>query len=229
MFLITQAYRVRGSWIGSLSLAVLVLVLELPDAVAASSSKGMLVVVGAAGLMPLSRRHPVPVALLVGVLYVVGFQAPDYDAPVSASLIALYQVGRHSSAAASAAVAVVGMATSWWLLAQPILTESLSMGLSVVLTPSGPILAGYIVHLRTELARRREQQATEHAVREERRRIARELHDVIAHHVSVINLYMGVARDPGRRRTRPAGPAHRRGHGQAGDGRDAAVTRRPSR
>ncbi|GAA2387069.1 sensor histidine kinase [Nonomuraea africana] len=180
-------------WISGLALAVLVLALELPDALTAASPKAVLVGVGAAGLMLLSRRHPIPVALLVGALYVMSTQPPGYDAPVSAMLIALCQVGRHSAAAASVVVAVAGMATSWWLHRQ-VVDDHLPTGLSIVLMPALPLATGYIVRLRTELSRRREQQAAEHAVREERRRIARELHDVIAHHVSVVNLYMGVAR-----------------------------------
>ncbi|MEV4099332.1 histidine kinase [Nonomuraea sp. NPDC049649] len=185
--------RARRAQLGDLAPALVVLALELPDALAAASPKGILVSVSAAALMPLSRRHPVPVALLTGVLYAVGTLPPGYDAPVSAVLIALYRVGRHAPAAASLGTSAAVVAGAAWLH-QPSLGGPPGTALALLLTPAAPIAAGHILRLRAELARRREQDAAERAVREERRRIARELHDVIAHHVSVVNLYMGVAR-----------------------------------
>lgn len=111
--------------------------------------------------MVLSRRHAVFTALLVGALYVISRQPPSYDAPVSAVLIALYQVGSRSSATASAGVAVAGVAASWWLHGQAIAQEHLPAALSTRVIPATPIAVDYIVRLRTELSRRREQQVAE--------------------------------------------------------------------
>nr|WP_127934072.1 histidine kinase [Nonomuraea polychroma] len=163
----------------------------------------VLIAVGAAGLMVVRRRYPIVVAGLVGVLYVVGAQPSSYDAPVSAMLIALYTVGRYTPAPASIAMATLAVVGGWVVhnLSGALAGSSPVMILPLALTPAFPVAAGHIVRLQAELSHRREQQIAEHAVRAERRRIARELHDVIAHHVSVVGLYMGVAR-----RTIPTDP-----------------------
>jgi signal transduction histidine kinase len=69
-------------------------------------------------------------------------------------------------------------------------------------------LAGVLVRARSQsvaLARRNAalQRQAEQATAAERARIARELHDIVAHHLSVIVLQAAAARRPGR----PAGPA----------------------
>src|SRR5260370_1387877 len=55
---------------------------------------------------------------------------------------------------------------------------------------------GYIAELeqRAEVQRRDAQAAVEHAIAEERSTIARDLHDVISHHVSAIGVHAGAAR-----------------------------------
>lgn len=191
---------VSRPWLGDIALALVVLVAELGSATWGLSARVVLIAVGAAGLMLLRRRYPVVVAGLVGVLYAVGAQSDQYDAPVSAMAIALYGVGRYRAAPVAAAVAALAVAAGLPLIGS-VWTANVPMALAVALTPAMPVAAGHIMRLRDELARRREQQAAENAVRDERRRIARELHDVIAHHVSVVGLYMGVAR-----RTIPADP-----------------------
>ncbi|MEU4697998.1 sensor histidine kinase [Nonomuraea dietziae] len=184
---------VSRPWAGDAALAVLVLAAELGSVSSGLSVRVVLIAVCGAGLILLRRRHPVVVAVLVGVLYVVGAQPPLYDAPVSAMMIALYSAGRHTPALTSVAVAATAVVVSL-ALNGVVMGAPLSMTLPLALSPAMPVAAGHLVRLRKELTVRREQQAAEHAVREERRRIARELHDVIAHHVSVVGLYMGVAR-----------------------------------
>ncbi|WP_052422828.1 sensor histidine kinase [Nonomuraea candida] len=183
---------------------VVVLAAELGLAHWGLGVKVVLLALAGAALMPLRRRHPVVVAVLVTLLYAAGTRPPEYDAPVSAMLIALYSVGRHAPGRVSLVVGALSVPAGV-LLAGLSLTGPMPAVLAVVLTPALPVAAGHIVRLRVELAHRREQLAAEIAVREERRRIARELHDVIAHHVSVIGLYMGVAR-----RTIPIDPERAR-------------------
>jgi signal transduction histidine kinase len=60
---------------------------------------------------------------------------------------------------------------------------------------------------RAENQRREAESAVEHAVAEERSAIARDLHDVISHHVSAIGVHAGAARMSLDTATRPAGIA----------------------
>ncbi|MEU4534435.1 histidine kinase [Streptosporangium sp. NPDC023825] len=193
-------------WVRDTATSALVLAAELlGHPYTGLGTKVVLIAVGAAGLMLVRRRHPIVVAGLVGVLYLIGAQPSPYDTPVSAMLIALYSVGRHAPALASIVTAALAVLGGWvvqdlpWAAVPPLMTVAL------VLTPALPVAAGRIVRLQAELSHRHEQQIVENAVRAERRRIARELHDVIAHHVSVVGLYMGVAR-----RTIPTDPERAR-------------------
>jgi signal transduction histidine kinase len=195
---------VRRPLASDLALVAVVLVMELPGALSSPTPKSLLVAPGAAAAIGPSRRAPVPAAVVIGGLELLGRQAPDHDAPVSATLLVLYQVGRYAPPAWTAVVGAAALAILLWFTLS-IAPDDLLMGVSVTVVPVLPVAVGYIVRLRGELTRRREQQAAEQAVREERRRIARELHDVIAHHISVVSLYMGVARrtlesDPERSR-----------------------------
>lgn len=186
----------RHPRVGDVAPALVVLLAEFRT----TSVAFMVIAVGAATLVLLCRRHPVAVAALVGVVYLVTSRAPLYDAPVSAMLVALYSVGRHTSLRVSAAVAALAVAGG--LVAYtPAWADYFSFALTIALSPALPVAVGNVVRLREEMAQRKAQEAAEHAVRAERRRIARELHDVIAHHVSVVSLYMGVAR-----RTMPIDP-----------------------
>ncbi|NBE95680.1 MULTISPECIES: sensor histidine kinase [unclassified Nonomuraea] len=110
-------------------------------------------------------------------------------------------MGRHSSPPVSIVTAALAVAGGLVVLHPTFALAPLATALPLALAPASAVAAGYAVRLRAELSQRRAQQIAENAVREERRRIARELHDVIAHHVSVVGLYMGVAR-----RTIPADP-----------------------
>ncbi|MFC7589379.1 sensor histidine kinase [Nonomuraea antimicrobica] len=180
---------------GDVATAVVVLVAELAGVhYYGPHLREVSIAVVAAALMLARRRHPIVVAALVGVLYLVGTQPPRYDAPVSAMVIALYAVGRHTPAPVSIATAATVVVGGWFVHGMSWTATQPAMSLALALTPALPVAAGHIVRLSTELSERRSQQIAENAVREERRRIARELHDVIAHHVSVVGLYMGVAR-----------------------------------
>lgn len=205
--MISTIWRDRP-WVRDAATAALVLAAELLGfPYTGLDVRVVSIAVASAGLMVLRRRQPIVVAGLVGVLYLVGTLPFPYDAPVSAMLIALYTVGRHTPAPASIVTAALAVAGGWVVHNMPaaIAGGSPAMILPLALAPALPVAAGYIVRLQAELSHRREVQIAENAVRAERRRIARELHDVIAHHVSVVGLYMGVAR-----RTIPTDPERAR-------------------
>ncbi|MCG5215168.1 histidine kinase [Streptosporangium soli] len=136
------------------------------------------------------RSRPIAVmaaVLTADLLNIFLVQAGFSSIPTT---IALYSVGRYTRsgrawALASVACLVNGIAV---YLAKP--GNQIGIGLAALLA----IGVGQYFRLRHELRERREQHAAETAVREERRRIARELHDVVAHHISVINVLVGAGR-----------------------------------
>lgn len=105
-------------------------------------------------------------------------------------LFALYACGKYLSArtawlAAGPAIAIE-LAAAWFWPSKDIVVGLIIGALVVAL--------GQYIRLRGELAGRRRAEAAAAAVRSERRRIARELHDVVAHHISVMSVLVGAAR-----------------------------------
>lgn len=113
-----------------------------------------------------------------------------------AMLVALYTVGRHASSDLWSYVGLGGAAAVFGLdyLLGELTAAATGVGLVVM------SMAWYIgtrVRMRAEQAaqREREQAAEAHrAVADERTRIARELHDVVAHRVSLMTVQAGAAR-----------------------------------
>jgi len=108
------------------------------------------------------------------------------------TLIALYSLGRYTSGRATA----ISFAATYALAATA--TEVAKPGTYswVPLLFMFGLLVGWgqLIRLRAELRERATREAADAAVRAERRRIARELHDVVAHHITVINALVGGAR-----------------------------------
>jgi signal transduction histidine kinase len=163
------------------------------------------------------RRSPVVVVTLAAVLQVLeaaaGVPLQQPLVPLLASVIALYALMTAAStwqAASGAAVMLVAVGVETVLQDKGFANFAFALVFLV-----GSTIVGRTVHSRTrhaaQLADRAEslerQQAltAQLAVQEERTRIARELHDVIAHTVSVMVVQAGaaeqiVARDPDRAR-----------------------------
>ncbi|MER6944045.1 histidine kinase [Nonomuraea sp. NPDC000554] len=147
-----------------------------------------------AGTFPLLLRRSRPVAVAAVEFTFDALSVATGMASVTSPLsaIALYSVGRHAhgrTAAITAGFAAVGYSVLFevtnperggWAagIANPVLTVGL----------------GQFLRIRAELNDRRQRELADSAVRAERRRIARELHDVVAHHLSVINALVGGAR-----------------------------------
>jgi signal transduction histidine kinase len=167
-------------------------------------------VAAAAATLPLALRRRWPVAIAVAVTAVVVVQeALNGDlventwAPLLIIPMAVYAVAAFCDRrrAFIGLVAVLGLA--WTEVA----VADRSMGgdyLFVALLTFGPWLVGRIVAARSELAaelsdkanrlEREQDKQAQLAVAQERARIARELHDVVAHNVSVMVVQAAAAR-----------------------------------
>jgi signal transduction histidine kinase len=209
--------RLYGDWTFALGLAVLleieVWTIDPPhprgDIGADAFSSAERAVAGAAGLvLPLSlgwrRRAPLAVLVVAIAASVVAKVLPVLDAattPAIALVVAAYSVGTHTQGLRSL-LGAIGVGA---LIAVNVAGQfSLEDFLLIALILGGAWVAGRAMRYRRErertlerltvdLEREREEKARA-AVAEERARIARELHDVVAHAISVIILQARGAR-----------------------------------
>lgn len=188
---------------------------------------------GAAGLILLRRRAPLPV-LVVAAIAAVWSLIPDDDQAVLqvAAIVALYTVASTSDrrtawtagAATAAALYVTAAITSagpWHdgdnleLIAWT--SVATAAGDAVRSTQAYNLARQERATALEDRAERAEQALEEEARRrviEERMRIARELHDVVAHHIAVVNVQAGVAAH--LLRDDPAGAQEALGHVRRG-------------
>ncbi|MGN9843785.1 sensor histidine kinase [Nonomuraea sp. H19] len=137
------------------------------------------------------RRRPILTAALVAAVDSVGITAQIMTyTPVSA--IAFYSLGRYTTGRATVITSVAAYAV--YATAMELFWRAEGGWLAALFTIAVPVGVGQLVRLRTELNERSRREAADAAVRDERRRIARELHDVVAHHITVINALVGGAR-----------------------------------
>ncbi|MDQ3822569.1 MAG: sensor histidine kinase, partial [Actinomycetota bacterium] len=151
-----------------------------------------------AGTVPLAWRRRFPLAamlVVVGSLVVIGFSNVDIADPMAPFLgivIAMYSVGAHAARRRS----LVGLGLG---LALAAISVTVEMGLTIAdysfaaVAAAGPWLAGAALRGRRLEADEAHNRA-KLALAEERSRIARELHDVVAHSVSVMTVQAGAVR-----------------------------------
>jgi signal transduction histidine kinase len=162
---------------------------------------------GGIGLLLLRFRHPF--AVLVAELALAGtidLLVGSSDLATTARfvvVVALYVMGTRTDARGS----VIGAAGSWSVLALTGLVGHRPVGEAasdLVLVVAVTAVAFYVrshralidsYRDRAEQAEREQQWQTNRAVSEERVRIARELHDVVAHHVSLLVVQAGAVRE----------------------------------
>ncbi|MGW1156823.1 sensor histidine kinase [Streptomyces sp. NPDC002513] len=163
-----------------------------------------LMVLGAAALIP-RRRRPLAVLAVTVALSLVELVAADPRAPVAMSaVVALYTVA-----------ATTDRPTTWRV---GLLTMTVLTGAAMLFGPLpwyGPENLGlfawtgmaaaagdavrsrrafvHAIRERAERAERTREEEARRRVAEERLRIARDLHDVVAHHIALVNVQAGVA------------------------------------
>jgi signal transduction histidine kinase len=192
-----QAPAVAGMSLGLAALAETV-----ARTVGANVSAQLAVVLGLLALsstLPLVFLRPAAAAVAVTasiVLSLVFFHSLAVAA-LGAELIVLYRLGRNG-----ARLPATGLALPFLVLALVYPADSEAGVLTVLLASSAPAVAWVGVALRAgseasvHRAARRAIAGTlmEHTARGERARIARELHDVVAHHISMIAVQAETAR-----------------------------------
>jgi signal transduction histidine kinase len=158
--------------------------------------------------LALRLRHPLPTltGVVVGVVVLAalgnhGFTGPVF--PAIAVLLALYAVGSRTR---GSGLVIAGCVSLGGLFAAGLLAAADpggSFAVALLVTASGLLVGGALGVLRfesetfderaAELVRARDEHARV-AVADERRRIARELHDVIGHSISVMGVQAGAVR-----------------------------------
>ncbi|HXF37277.1 MAG TPA: sensor histidine kinase [Actinomycetota bacterium] len=167
-------------------------------------------VVAAAGALAFRRRHPVPVLLWVFGATLLYFVLGYANGPIWLALIVAYTtaiVRGHRVAAWIAAA--IGFAVFPWLdfvlrHAPPPSLGGLAALLAWLLVLMGAAEAVRLRRERAAEAIRIREEETRRRASEERLRIARELHDALGHHLSLINVQSGVALHLGQGLPEPA-------------------------
>lgn len=158
----------------------------------------------ACGALYLCRRRPVAVASLVLVLTIAYYLTSLYDGPLMlAFVVALYAVAAAGRLRAAVVLAALALALTG---AGTLRGNHDVNGVALFMLAGwlvGVVALGWVRHNRLALAREAEQRAAS----EERLRIARELHDVVGHHISLINVQSAAALR--RLRKDPAGGPER--------------------
>ncbi len=184
---------------------VVVPVEERPVPVPVEPVPTFVLLAASCGLLVACRRWPLPtLGLVVGVgLVALGLGRADerFAAPV---LVAVYAVAvrtdRRTTVLAAVPTGLSVVAASVLFDPAPGFTAEnlgrfawIGMAAAVGDAVRGGRAHLAAVHERAERAERTREEEARRRVAEERLRIARELHDVVAHHIAVINVQAGVA------------------------------------
>jgi signal transduction histidine kinase len=209
------------AWAQDLLLAVFIVVMQVQGTVSRTHADpaavvrpltdlgnlGYLLLIAGGAVVAVRRRWPVPVFATTAVASVAYYALEFPDGPGWLGLfVAIYTVtalgdGRRSLVLAGAGI--TALATCWLIAAADIEPRAaigwvfFRIGASVMSAALGEsarsrrVIAAEAVE-RAELITRTKEQETRARVDEERLRIAREVHDTVAHAIAIINVQAGV-------------------------------------
>ncbi|MFD2792091.1 sensor histidine kinase [Promicromonospora vindobonensis] len=180
----------------AMSLSVAVVIAADPDAVRHAGPGAYLFAVGFGALVLVRRRAPrtvlVVTVLAVFVYYIFQFAPIGMALPAIAALYSAAEM-RHTAWAIGAGATLVAVATYYRTVGNTPEEQLAPYDLVTnVALAAAAIALGVAVRLTRE-ARVHEARAAEQRLQAERLRIARDLHDVVGHNLSVIALHSGVA------------------------------------
>jgi signal transduction histidine kinase len=176
-----------------------------PPMVLPSAVGWVLIVLSCAALVARLRRPLEVWSATVGLCLAGAVVDGHFDRSILPVLVATYTVAANRpwrtavafAGSAEAVLGVVNVVTS----TGPQLPDSsyalaafLGMACAIGITVSNQRAVVAAAHERTRIAEMTREEEAQRQVAQERLRIARELHDVVAHHISVINVQAGVAR-----------------------------------
>ncbi|MFG1697019.1 sensor histidine kinase [Nonomuraea sp. NPDC049309] len=155
---------------------------------------GIALYAAGAPVLLVRRSRPIyPVCVFAAIDVALMFTGIASNVPPGLhTIVALYSLGRYTSGRALAITSVAGYAG--YATAFELTLRGAGGWLAALFMVGLFVGAGQFARLRAELRERATREAADAAVRAERRRIARELHDVVAHHITVINALVGGAR-----------------------------------
>ncbi|MEW1724168.1 sensor histidine kinase [Streptomyces sp. NPDC093109] len=171
----------------------------------APTSLGVVLMVLSAAVLVFRRRAPTAVLLGTAGLTLLGLIMVHPPAPaVLTAVIALYTVGAHTDRPTTwrvglgtmtvlTAVAMVVSSAPWY--AQENLAIFAWAGMASTAGDAVRSRRAFVdaIRERAERAERTRDEEARRRVAEERLRIARDLHDVVAHHIALVNVQAGVA------------------------------------
>ncbi len=152
---------------------------------------GWLLMLVASGALVVRRRYPVMVAVVTLVASMVYYPAINPDGALLVTLIiALYTLaasGRTVAAGVIGGLAIVGSAFGEYG------TDASPLGDAGMFLLVSWLVAAVAIGAFMHSTRREREEALRRRATEERLRIARELHDVLGHNISLINVQAGAA------------------------------------